>query len=84
MSLAYHLIDLFFYGYSILLVVAILLSWFPEYENSSIGRLLQKCTQPYLDLFRRWIPPLGMLDLSPIVAFFALRVVESCLKALVG
>jgi YggT family protein len=39
-------------------------------------------TDPYLNLFRRIIPPLGMFDLSPIVAFLCLSVVEHAVKAL--
>lgn len=81
MSVAWRIVDLFFYIYSILLVISILLSWFPEYEDTFLGRLLRQITDPYLNLFRRWIPPLGMLDLSPIVAFFVLHLLEALIKS---
>lgn len=40
-------------------------------------------TDPYLNLFRSLIPPLGFLDISPIFAFIALQLIESGLKYLV-
>lgn len=80
MIVALRIVDLFFYIYSILLVLSILLSWFPEYEEKPPVRFLRTITNPYLLLFRRLIPPLGMLDLSPILAFFALRFIEGCIK----
>lgn len=37
-----------------------------------------KMTEPYLGLFRRVIPPIGgMLDLSPLIGFFALQILQS-------
>ena len=36
---------------------------------------LRDVSEPYLSIFRRFIPPLGPLDLSPIVAIFALNIV---------
>ena len=50
----------------------ILLSWFPNARDSYIGNLLATLVEPYLSIFRRFIPPLGMIDISPIVALFAL------------
>jgi DNA (cytosine-5)-methyltransferase 1 len=38
-------------------------------------------TDPYLNLFRRFIPPLGMIDISPIIAFFALGFIEQAVKS---
>lgn len=36
---------------------------------------LRDVCEPYLRIFRRFIPPLGPLDLSPIVAIFTLQIV---------
>ena len=38
---------------------------------------LREVSEPYLRIFRRFIPPLGPLDLSPIVAIFVLQIVGS-------
>ena len=62
--------------YSYLLIIYILMSWIPNLRESQVGVLLGKVTEPYLSIFRRFIPPIGgMLDISPIVAFFVLRFV---------
>ena len=37
---------------------------------------LRDICDPYLRLFRKFIPPIGMLDLSPMVAIFVLYIVE--------
>ena len=40
-------------------------------------RVVASCTDPYLNLFRRLIPPIGgALDLSPLLGFFGLRFAE--------
>ena len=70
--------------YSYALIIYILLSWFPNAKESSIGQLLAKICEPFLEPFRRIIPPLGMIDISPIVAILALRFATSGLHALFG
>ncbi|RWR14058.1 YggT family protein [Siminovitchia fortis] len=59
--------------YSWALIIYILMSWFPNARESSIGQLLGRICEPYLEPFRRIVPPLGMIDISPIVAFLVLR-----------
>ncbi|CQR47776.1 YGGT family protein [Paraliobacillus sp. PM-2] len=67
-SIILGLIDL----YSMALVIYILMSWFPGARESSIGEFLAKICEPYLEPFRKIIPPIGMLDISPIVAILVL------------
>jgi YggT family protein len=45
--------------------------------SSAILGFLRDICEPYLSLFRRFIPPLGPLDLSPIVAIILLQIVGS-------
>ncbi len=78
--LAYQIIDGLFTCYILMLMVRILSSWFPDYQDHPILRFVRFYTDPYLNFFRRFIPPLGMLDLSPLVAFFALQLVEFFVK----
>lgn len=59
--------------YTILLVIYILMSWVPSTRETGFGRFLGRIVEPYLELFRKFIPPLGMIDISPIIAIFALR-----------
>ncbi|HEY9751897.1 MAG TPA: YggT family protein [Coleofasciculaceae cyanobacterium] len=69
--------------YTALLVVRILLSWFPNINFFDPPfSILAQLTDPYLNLFRNIIPPLGGLDLSPILAFLLLQVLQSIIPYL--
>lgn len=59
--------------YSWALIIYILMSWFPNARETSIGRFLARICEPYLEPFRKIIPPIGMIDISPIVAFLVLN-----------
>ncbi|MCM3637944.1 YggT family protein [Sporosarcina luteola] len=63
--------------YLILLIVYILMSWVPASRETKFGIFLGKITEPYLGFFRKFIPPLGMIDISPIVAIFVLNYLVS-------
>ena len=45
--------------------------------SDAILSFLRDVCEPYLRLFRRFIPPLGMLDFSPIIAIFVLYIVRT-------
>ncbi|MFN9691173.1 MAG: YggT family protein [Vampirovibrionales bacterium] len=69
--------------YKIVLFVRILLTWIPSLDwGSPILRFLDDITEPVLRVARNIIPPVGMFDLSPIVVFLALNVVEYLLRSL--
>lgn len=70
------IVDKFFLLYTIMLLLRILGTWVPEWRDSRVMLFLAFCTDPYLNLFRRIIPPLGMVDLSPIVAFLCLGFIK--------
>lgn len=73
-----NIVGTLFMVYYYLMLAYILMSWFPNARESSIGQFIGRLVDPYLAIFRRFIPPLGgMLDLSPIVAFIALRFIQS-------
>lgn len=59
--------------YTWALIIYILMSWFPNARESTFGQMLGRICEPYLEPFRRIVPPLGMIDISPLVAFFVLR-----------
>lgn len=60
-----------FYGF--LIFVYILMSWFPiRGILADIYQVIGSLVEPYLAIFRRFIPPLGNLDISPMVAYFVL------------
>ncbi len=39
-------------------------------------RFVEECTDPYLNFFRRFIPPIGPIDISPILAILVLFLLE--------
>lgn len=54
------------------MIVYFLTSWLPGVREGAFGQFLGKIYEPFLEPFRRIIPPLGMLDISSIVAFITL------------
>lgn len=65
----------FLWVYALLLFVYVLLSWFRLPYSvwlNRVQRFLYDVCDPYLRIFRRVIPPLGPLDLSPMVAIIVL------------
>ena len=69
-----------FYEYSML--AYILTSWVPQIKNNFIVEFLEAICEPYLKLFRKFIPPIGMLDVSPVVALIVLSVIQNLIIAL--
>jgi len=69
----FDLVHLALIIYSYALIVYILMSWFPGARESPFGEFLSRICEPYLEPFRRFIPSLGMIDISPIVAIIVLR-----------
>ncbi|HBK98002.1 MAG TPA: YggT family protein [Microcoleaceae bacterium UBA10368] len=60
--------------YLYLMIFRVLLTWFPNIDWSSAPfSILSQLTDPYLNLFRSIIPPLGGIDFSPLIAFFVLQ-----------
>ncbi len=69
------------YAYYIVLFARIILSWAtmawsPPPSLAPAVRVIYDLTEPVLGLFRRYIPPLGGLDLSPFFVFIILRVLS--------
>jgi uncharacterized protein YggT (Ycf19 family) len=77
-----------FVGVYVLLIFAyIIASWVPGGGSPTLERMRQflyDVCEPYLRLFRRVIPPIGPLDLSPIVGVIALYVLERLVNTLIG
>jgi YggT family protein len=60
------------------------MSWFPVDQYSEWVKTLKKLTDPYLEIFQKFIPPIGMIDISPIVALFVLNLIENVLFMLLA
>lgn len=78
-----QIVDKLFLIYLVMLFIRILGSWLPELQRSRFMQFIAFYTDPYLNFFRRFIPPIGMMDFSPIVAFICLNILEYLAKSLV-
>ena len=56
-----------------------ILSWFPIDRNGPVFQALNSITDPVLEPLRRVIPPVGMIDITPMVAMITLFIVASIL-----
>ena len=70
--------------YTVIMFVRVILSWAtmvwsPPHALAPAIRVLYDLTEPVLSLFRRYIPPIGGLDLSPLFIFIILGLVRDAL-----
>ncbi|HET8652083.1 MAG TPA: YggT family protein [Gaiellaceae bacterium] len=84
---AQSFVQVFTLVYFLLIFAYILMSWvrlpYSVWLNR-IQRFLYDVVEPYLRIFRRFIPPLGPLDISPIVAIFVLWIVSGLVIRILG
>lgn len=74
---AIKVVNNIFYFFYLLIILRIFLTWIPSinwYQQPM--RSIREVTDMYLDIFRRFIPPIGGLDFSPIIALIALQVIQ--------
>ena len=61
-----------------LVLVYLIMRWVPLREGGlayDIAMVLQSICEPFLGLFRRFIPPMGGIDFSPVIAILALNLI---------
>jgi YggT family protein len=64
--------------YALLLIIRILLTWFPTVDwMNQLAGFLSPITDPYLDIFRSFIPPVGGMDFSPMLAILVIQILSS-------
>lgn len=83
---ATRFVDVFVGVYILLIFAYVLLSWIRLPFSRTLERaqrFLYDVCDPYLRLFRRIVPALGPIDLSPIVAVFTLVIVQQLVNALI-
>ena len=69
----------------ILIILRIFMSWIPsiDWEQQPI-KFIREVTDSYLDIFRRFIPPLGGLDFSPIIAIIVLQIIQGFITMIIS
>jgi len=65
--------------YSLLIFIRIIFSWSGSGNSNRVMRFLNNATDPLLIPLRRILPPLGMFDISPIVAFFIIWLFQNAI-----
>ena len=77
-----RLINLLFTLYSLAIILRALLPWFGITIYHPVMRFLVQITEPLLAPLRRYVPPIGGLDFTPMLALIVLWIVEELLRAL--
>lgn len=63
--------------YQLLIVVRVILTWFPDLHETSFYKFLCSMSDPYLSKFSRLVPPIaGTIDISPIFAYYLLSLAQ--------
>jgi len=76
--------DLIFTFFYLAIMARIMLSWFRVDPYHPLSMFLFRVTEPILAAFRGIIPPIGMIDISPIVAIIALGIAQQVLVFIIG
>jgi len=64
-------------AYSMMIFICVIISWLPELQHNKIAEILSRIVDPFLAMFRRFIPPIGGVDLSSVIALILLRLAAS-------
>jgi YggT family protein len=83
MDLLIYFIDVFFTLLSLAILARVLLSWVRVSPYHPAVDFLYRITEPILAPLRRAIPPIGMVDISPVIALILLQIVQQILVAII-
>ena len=85
MSIIFDILANLIQLYTFVLLIRLLITWIPNIDPyNPIIQFLFQITEPILEPARRIIPPIGMIDISPIIVFFVLRVLAGILRDVAG
>jgi YggT family protein len=82
-----NFVNVFISVYILVILVYIITSWIRLPYSPTLNRIqrfLFDVCDPYLRIFRRIVPPLGPLDLSPMLAVIVLIVARELLNSLLN
>ncbi|MFZ3173095.1 MAG: YggT family protein [Carboxydocellales bacterium] len=80
----YKVVDVTFEAYRWILIARIILSWIGHDPYHPLIRFVYQVTDPVLQPLSRVIPPIGMIDISPIIAFILLGFIKSLVLGLIA
>jgi len=76
-----HLVGLVIQLLGFAIFARAIISWFPIDRNGPVVQALAAVTDPILDPLRKVIPPIGMIDITPMIAMFLLLFIGSRLMS---
>jgi YggT family protein len=79
----YTFVNILFTLLELAILARVLLSWFRIDPYHPVVAFLYQITEPILGPLRRVIPPLGMIDISPIVALILMDVIRQIVRAII-
>lgn len=84
MVMTLQLIDFIFTLLSFAIIARALLSWFVRDPYNPLVYWLDRITEPIIAPLRRFIPPIGMMDITPIVALLILQFIQAILQTFIA
>ncbi len=84
MGILIRIIQLLFTILELAVLARVLFSWIQPDPYNPVVRTIVRLTDPILAPLRRIIPPLGMLDITPLVALIALSIIEQIVIGLLA
>jgi YggT family protein len=84
MGLIIFVVQLLFTIVELAILARVLFSWIRPDPYNSLVRIIVQVTDPILLPLRRVIPPLGMLDITPLVALIGLSILQSIIVGLLA
>jgi YggT family protein len=79
----YNFIDILFTLLELAILARVLLSWFRLSPYHPVVNFIYQITEPILRPLRNIIPPLGMIDISPIVALILMDIIRRIIQAII-
>ena len=76
MAVLAMVVDWLFRLYELLILVRVLFSWIRPDPYNPIVRVVHQLTDPVMEPLRRIIPPMGMVDITPIVALILISIIQ--------
>jgi YggT family protein len=83
MYLLLNTVDLIFTLLTLAIFARAILSWFVRDPYNPLVYWLDRLTDPILEPIRRFVPPIGMMDITPIIALFLLQILQAIIHNLI-
>ena len=84
MSWLYAFVSVLFYALNLAILIRVILSWVNANPYSPLVSFIHQITDPILEPLRRVVPPIGMIDVTPLLAMILLSLLQQVLLTALG